>query len=148
MVGAFLAHPAVQGGLAPFIVGVVVADLAFRPTRSAGAVLGALFGLGSLWAFWTVLGVAKPLTLKLERWKCGALRASRLPGLCRRVVRLFDRHVVPRFEAYVRETSARLGHLQDLLGGAEPAWEAEPARDSSPRVFWLRGRLVLPAKLL
>ena len=78
----------------------------------------------------------------------GVLRASHLPGLCRRAVRLFDRHLVPRFEAYVRETSARLGHLQDLLGGAEPAWEAEPPRDPSRRVFWYRGRLVLPAKLL
>jgi len=78
----------------------------------------------------------------------GVLRASRLPRLCRRVVRLFDRNVVPRFEAYVRETSARLGHLQDILSGAEPAWEAEPARDSSPRVFWQHGRLLLPAKLV
>jgi len=54
----------------------------------------------------------------------------------------------PRFEAYVRETSARLGHLQDILGGAEPAWEAEPARDGSSRVFWHHGRLLLPAKLV
>jgi hypothetical protein len=111
-VGTFLAHPAVQGGLAPFIIGIVVAglayglrlagiaaaagffaavylignfffdlhssmhkivalgmlavaigvvaDLAFKPTRAAGTVLGALFGLGSLWAFWSVLG-NKPL---------------------------------------------------------------------------------------
>ena len=77
-----------------------------------------------------------------------ALRASPLPGLCRRALRLFDRGVVPRFEAYVRETSARLGHLEEVLNGAEPDWDAEPARDTSRRDFWCRGRLLLPAKLL
>jgi len=78
----------------------------------------------------------------------GVLRASPLPGLCRRALRLFDRSVVPRFEAYVRETSARLGHLEEVLNGVEPPWDAEPARDASPREFWHRGRLLLPAKLL
>lgn len=78
----------------------------------------------------------------------GALRASPVPGLCRRALRLLDRGVVPRFEAYVRETSARLGHLEQVLSGAEPAWDAEPARDAWPREFWHRGRLLLPAKLL
>lgn len=103
-----LAHPAVQGGVAPFIVGAVVAalgqplrlarlapiagllagvylignfawepltatrrivllsvaapvlglfvDLAFRPARAFGVVLGALFGAASLWVYWTALG--------------------------------------------------------------------------------------------
>jgi Zinc dependent phospholipase C len=78
----------------------------------------------------------------------GALRATPLPGLCRRALRLFDRGVVPRFEAYVRETSARLGHLEQVLNGAEPDWDAEPVRDSTRRDFWCRGRLLLPAKLL
>ena len=103
-----LAHPAIQGGVAPFIVGALVAalaqpvrlarlapaagflagvylignfafepltatrkivllgaaaplvglivDVAFRPGRAFGIVLGAIFGAASLWAFWTVLG--------------------------------------------------------------------------------------------
>ena len=78
----------------------------------------------------------------------GVLRASPVPGLCRRTLRLFDSSLVRRFEAYVRETSARLGHLEEVLNGAEPVWDAEPARDAAPREFWHRGRLLLPAKLL
>jgi len=104
-----LAHPAFQGGVAPFLAGAVVAalgqplrlarlapvagflagvylignftfesltatrkivllgaaaplvglfvDLAFRPGRAFGIVLGAVFGAASLWVFWTVLGL-------------------------------------------------------------------------------------------
>jgi hypothetical protein len=104
---ALLSHPAVQAGIAPLIVALVIAglghplrlsglaaaggffaavylignfalepltatrkivllgmaapligllaDLAFKPTRMAGVVLGALFGLGAVWVFWTVL---------------------------------------------------------------------------------------------
>lgn len=33
----------------------LIADLAFKPTLRAGAVLGAVFGLATLWVFWTVL---------------------------------------------------------------------------------------------
>jgi hypothetical protein len=102
-----LAHPAVQGGLAPLLAGLLVAglgfplrlsglaagagfltvlyltgnlvfeplsatrkvavlglaapvfgavaDLAFRPTRAAGVVLGALFAAAAAWAFWGIL---------------------------------------------------------------------------------------------
>ena len=102
-----LAHPAIQGGVAPFLVGALVAalghpvrlarlapaagflagvylvgtfafeplnatrklvvlgaaaplvglivDLAFRPGRSFGVALGAIFGVAALWVFWTVL---------------------------------------------------------------------------------------------
>jgi hypothetical protein len=105
---SLLAHPAVQGGVAPFLVGALVAalaqplrlaklapaagfmaavylvgnfafepltatrkivllaaaapvaglivDLAFRPARGSGIMLGAIFGVAALWAFWTVLG--------------------------------------------------------------------------------------------
>lgn len=38
----------------------VIADLAFRPTRVTGAVLGAIFGVASLWVFWTVLKQKPP----------------------------------------------------------------------------------------
>lgn len=33
----------------------VIADLAFKPTRTAGAVLGLLFGLAAIWVGWNVL---------------------------------------------------------------------------------------------
>jgi hypothetical protein len=107
-----LNHPAVQGGIAPFVAGLIVAlifaparlaglaaiagfavtvwmvggfsftpltatrkiilvslvaagtgvcaDLAFKPTRASGAVLGILFGAGAAWVFWTVLS-QKPM---------------------------------------------------------------------------------------
>lgn len=41
------------GAAAP-LVGVI-ADLAFRPIRAAGMILGAVFGATSSWVFWTVL---------------------------------------------------------------------------------------------
>lgn len=113
-----LNHPAVQGGVAPFIVGLIVAalfapvrlaglaalagfavtvylvgafnfvpltatrkivlvslvaaivgvgvDLAFKPTRASGAVLGLLFGAAAIWVFWSVLA-QKPTNEMLIR---------------------------------------------------------------------------------
>lgn len=54
-------------GIAAALIGVV-AGLAFRPTRSTGWVLGALFGLSSVWVFWSVLA-QRPL---LEAFLYGA----------------------------------------------------------------------------
>ncbi len=45
--------------VAPFLG--VIADFAFKPTRVAGPVLGALFGAAALWVFWSVL-VQQPAT--------------------------------------------------------------------------------------
>ena len=41
-------------GMAAPVLGVL-ADLAFKPTRATAPVLGALFGAGSIWVFWSVL---------------------------------------------------------------------------------------------
>lgn len=49
----------VLGGAAALLG--VVADLAFRPTRFTGGVLGALFGGAALWAFASILGQKSPL---------------------------------------------------------------------------------------
>jgi hypothetical protein len=46
------------GAAAPLLG--VIADLAFRPTRMTGVVLGAIFGLASLWVFWSVLKQKPP----------------------------------------------------------------------------------------
>jgi hypothetical protein len=46
-------------GMAAPVLGVI-ADLAFKPTRATGIVLGAIFGLASLWVFWTVLAQKSP----------------------------------------------------------------------------------------
>ena len=113
-----LNHPAVQGGIAPFLAGLAVAalfapvrlaglaavagfavtvylvggfsfvpltatrkivlvglvaaaagvcvDLAFKPTRATGALLGVLFGAAAAWVFWTVLA-QKPMNEALIR---------------------------------------------------------------------------------
>ena len=60
MIGAFGLAPltatrriVVLGAAAP-VLGVL-ADLAFKPTRATPPVLGALFGAGSIWVFWSVL---------------------------------------------------------------------------------------------
>ncbi len=46
-------------GMAAPVLGVI-ADLAFKPTRATGVVLGAIFGVASLWVFWTVLVQKSP----------------------------------------------------------------------------------------
>lgn len=113
-----LNHPAVQGGIAPFVTGLIVAallapvrlaglaaiaglavtvylvgafnfvpltatrkillvamvaapigvcaDLAFKPTRASGPVLGLLFGAAAVWVFWSVLS-QKPTNEMLIR---------------------------------------------------------------------------------
>lgn len=127
----FLTHPAVQGGLAPFVAGLLVAglfapirlaglaavagfattvylvggfsfvpltatrkivlvglaaaavgvfvDLAFKPTRAASPVLGALFGAVAIWVFWSVL-VQKPMNEMLVRGGGVALLVAWLVG--------------------------------------------------------------------
>ena len=60
MIGAFGLTPltasrkiVVLGAAAP-VLGAL-ADLAFKPTRATAPVLGALFGAGAIWVFWSVL---------------------------------------------------------------------------------------------
>ena len=58
-----------------------------------------------------------------------ALRASPVPALCRRVVRCFDRQLERRFEAYARETAARLRGIEAALAGGFADWEGlDPER--------------------
>ena len=51
-------------GLGAPLLGAI-ADLAFKPTRAAGAVLGALFGIASAWVFWSVLAQKPPMQAAL-----------------------------------------------------------------------------------
>ena len=53
----------VLGGAAALLG--ALADLAFRPTRFTGMVLGALFGGASLWAFVSILSQKSPLEAAL-----------------------------------------------------------------------------------
>lgn len=46
-------------GLAAPVLGAI-ADLAFKPTRATGVVLGAIFAAASVWVFWSVLSQKSP----------------------------------------------------------------------------------------
>jgi hypothetical protein len=88
------------------------------------------------------------LARRMLGWLAGAsrlLRASRLQRACARVVRHFDRRMAPRFEAYVRETSALLAQVGPLLDGERPSGEPEPAQ---PDVGWRSPGAPLPQTLL
>lgn len=78
------------------------------------------------------------LALRVIDWLAGAdrlLRGARLPRLARGLLRLADRRLAPRFEAYVRETSALLPQVGAVLEGRSPAAEPEPSRaQASSRV--------------
>lgn len=82
---------------------------------------------------------ARPWRPGCSRWRCsrrlldwvaGAnrlLRLSRLQRVCARAVRVVDRRMAARFEAYVRDTSGLLAQAVALLEGTvPPPGEAEP----------------------
>jgi hypothetical protein len=76
------------------------------------------------------------IALRVIDWLAGAdrlLRAVRLPRVARGLLRLADRRLAPRFDAYVRETSAMLVQVGAVLAGSPPAAEPEPARPDSSR---------------
>lgn len=47
-------------GMAALVLGAI-ADLAFKPTRATGIVLGAIFAAASVWVFWSVLSQKSPV---------------------------------------------------------------------------------------
>lgn len=55
-----------------------------------------------------------------------ALRASRLPRVCKRVLRFFYADVVPRLDAYVGDAAAQVRRIDAVLRGMEPRWQPEP----------------------
>lgn len=55
-----------------------------------------------------------------------ALRASRLPRLCKRVLRFFYADVAPRFDAYLGDAAAQVRRVDAVLRGMEPRWQPEP----------------------
>jgi hypothetical protein len=63
-----------------------------------------------------------------------ALRASPVPRLCRALVRRFDRHLEARFEAYARESTARLAGMEAALAGGYADWDGlDPERSGGDR---------------
>lgn len=61
----------------------------------------------------------------------GALRASSVPALCRRVAKCFDRRLERRFEAYARRTAQRLRLLEAALAGRISDWSGLDAERGS-----------------
>lgn len=57
------------------------------------------------------------------------LRFSRLSELSYRVAGAFDLRMQRRFNYYLSETSARLTHIDRILAGEEPVWDANPHAD-------------------
>ncbi|MBI5006252.1 MAG: zinc dependent phospholipase C family protein [Nitrosomonadales bacterium] len=57
------------------------------------------------------------------------LRSSRLSQLCYHVARRLDVRMQRRFNYYLSETSARLTHIDRILSGEEPVWDANPHAD-------------------
>lgn len=93
----------------------------------------------------------EPLALRAIAFLARAdrvFRYSPIPRLCRSLVRRFDHLMVPRFEAYVRETAARLAHIGAVLDGAVPGAEAEPTVPTGIAAnFWRAGKLLPPQSL-
>lgn len=75
------------------------------------------------------------------------LHGSRLPRLCRGIVWGFDHHAVPRFEAYMRETVARMSRIGDALSGLTPDEEPEPSVIAMPSIPFSSTRLAQPRSL-
>jgi hypothetical protein len=57
------------------------------------------------------------------------LRISRLSQLCQRGAQMFDAGMSRRFNYYLQETGARLAHIDRILSGEEPVWDANPHAD-------------------
>jgi Zinc dependent phospholipase C len=73
------------------------------------------------------------------------LRSSRLSHLCYHGARLLDAGLQRRFNYYVDETSARLTHIDRILLGEEPVWDANPHADDP--VVRRRIELIAPLQL-
>jgi hypothetical protein len=54
------------------------------------------------------------------------LRASCLPPLCRYTLKLLDRDMTRRFDAYVRDATRMVRLIDAVLGGTELRWQPEP----------------------
>jgi hypothetical protein len=80
------------------------------------------------------------------------LRTSRLSHLCYHGARVLDAGMQRRFNYYLSETGLRLTHIDRILSGEEPVWEANPHADdqalrnriASVTPLQLRHRIPLP----
>ena len=73
------------------------------------------------------------------------LRTSRLSHLCYHGASLLDSGMQRRFNYYLSETGARLTHINRILLGEEPIWDANPHADDP--ILRQRIELVTPQQL-
>lgn len=73
------------------------------------------------------------------------LRTSRLSHLCYQGARLLDSGIQRRFNYYLSETGARLTHIDRILLGEEPVWDANPHADDP--IVRQRIELITPLQL-
>ncbi len=73
------------------------------------------------------------------------LRASHLSQLCYRGAKLLDGGLSRRFDYYLGETGARLAHIDRILSGEVPVWDANPHPDDP--VIRRRIELLRPREL-
>jgi hypothetical protein len=73
------------------------------------------------------------------------LRTSRLSNFCYQGGRWFDAGMQRRFNFYLKETSAHLTHIDRILLGEEPVWDANPS--SSDDDVRQRIELITPMQL-
>jgi hypothetical protein len=58
------------------------------------------------------------------------LRVSHMSQLCHRGGKFFDGGMSRRFDYYLNQTGARLAHIDRILTGEEPVWDANPHTDA------------------
>ena len=73
------------------------------------------------------------------------LRTSHLSHLCYHGARLLDGGLQRRFDYYVSETGARLTHIDRILLGEKPEWDANP--DADDPAVRRRIELISPVQL-
>ncbi len=73
------------------------------------------------------------------------LRTSRLAHLCHHGAWLLDAGVQRRFNYYLSETSSRMAHIDRILLGEEPVWDANP--DADDPALRRRIELISPQQL-
>jgi hypothetical protein len=73
------------------------------------------------------------------------LRISHLSQLCQRGAQMFDAGMPRRFNYYLQQTGVRLAHIDRILTGEEPVWDANPHADDP--VIRQRIELLRPREL-
>ena len=95
------------------------ADLVFAHIAPLAEAAGTAFGCGEAEARRALRFLARAERL---------LRASRLPLVCRGLLRAFYADAAPRFDAYIGDAAAQVRRIDAVLRGEAPRWDPDPER--------------------